>query len=96
MLALQKLDAIVGITNGPAVCIDLVNGDYGNGFSYFSPAAMAGYPHITVPMGLVHHLPVGLSFFAGAYKELQPIQIAYAFEQASKARVAPTFREGII
>jgi amidase len=63
----NKLDAIIGPTNGPAVCIDLVNGDYDNGFGFSSPAAMAGYPHITVPMGLLHGLPIGLSFFSTAY-----------------------------
>jgi amidase len=52
---------------------------------------MAGYPHITVPMGTVYELPVGLSFIAGAYKEDELFRIAYAFEQASKKRAAPKF-----
>ena len=52
---------------------------------------MAGYPHITVPMGTVHDLPAGFSFIAGAYKEAELITIAYAFEQATKKRVAPKF-----
>jgi amidase len=88
----NKLDAIIGPTNGPAVCIDLVNGDYDNGFSFSGPAAMAGYPHITVPMGKLHELPVGLSFFSTAYKEGDIIKLAYAYEQASKKRIAPTFK----
>lgn len=88
----NKLDAIIGTTNGPAVCIDLVNGDYDNGFSFSGPAAMAGYPHITVPMGKVHELPVGLSFFSTAYKEGDIIKLAYAYEQASKKRIAPVFK----
>ena len=74
----NKLDAIIGPTNGPAICIDLVNGDYDNGFSFSGPAAKAGYPHITVPMGKVHELPVGLSFFSTAYKEADIITLAYA------------------
>src|SRR3569833_4435308 len=49
----NKLDAIVAPTNGPAVCIDLVNGDYDNGFGFSGPAAMAGYTHVTVPMGFI-------------------------------------------
>jgi amidase len=92
MLAKYKLDAIIGTTNGPAVCIDLVNGDYDNGFGFSGPAAMAGYPHITVPMGLAHGLPVGLSFFSTAYKEGDIIKLGYAYEQASKKRVAPLFK----
>ncbi|WPV00442.1 amidase [Mucilaginibacter sp. cycad4] len=92
ILAKYKLDAIIGTTNGPAVCIDLVNGDYDNGFGFSGPAAMAGYPHITVPMGLAHGLPVGLSFFSTAYKEGDIIKLGYAYEQTSKKRVAPLFK----
>lgn len=92
ILAKYKLDAIIGTTNGPAICIDLVNGDYDNGFGFSGPAAMAGYPHITVPMGLAHGLPVGLSFFSTAYKEGDIIKLGFAYEQASKKRVAPLFK----
>ncbi|PWK77637.1 amidase [Mucilaginibacter oryzae] len=92
MLAKYKLDAIIGTTNGPAVCIDLVNGDYDNGFGFSGPAAMAGYPHITVPMGLAHGLPVGLSFFSTAYREGELIKMGYAYEQASNKRVAPLYK----
>ncbi|MDQ6815537.1 MAG: amidase [Bacteroidota bacterium] len=87
----NKLDAICGITNGPSGCIDIINGDYSTGYSFSSPAAMAGYPHITVPMGFVHELPIGLSIFGTAYSEGQLLTIAYAFEQATKARQAPTY-----
>jgi len=87
----HKLDAIVSVTNGLACCIDLINGDYDTGFSTSSPAAMAGYPHITVPMGAIHQLPIGLSFFGTAYAEPQLITMAYAYEQASKKRIAPAF-----
>lgn len=87
----NKLDAICAPTNGPAVCIDLVNGDYDNGFSFSGPAAMAGYPHITVPMGFIHGLPVGLSFISTAYDEAGIIKLGYAYEQASKKRTPPKF-----
>ncbi|MGK2860859.1 MAG: amidase, partial [Chitinophagaceae bacterium] len=95
MMREQKLDAIAGTSIGPANCTDLVNGDYGTGFYFCPPAAMAGYPHITVPMGSVHELPVGLSFIAGAYKEAELLTIAYAYEQASKKRAAPKFLKTI-
>jgi amidase len=87
----QRLDAISATTNGVACCIDLIDGDYDTGFSFSSPAAMAGYPHITVPMGTVQGLPVGFSFIAGAYQEPQLLGIAYCFEQATMKRVAPAF-----
>jgi amidase len=92
MLAKYKLDAIIGTTNGPAECIDLVNGDYDNGFGFSGPAAMAGYPHITIPMGMAHGLPIGLSFFSTAYKEGDIIKLGYAYEQASKKRATPLFK----
>jgi amidase len=91
LLKQHQLDAIVSVTNGVACCIDQINGDYDTGFSTSSPAAMAGYPHITVPMGLVHGLPVGLSFFGTAYTEPVLISMAYAYEQVSKKRVPPAF-----
>lgn len=87
----QRLDAIAGTSIGPANCIDLVNGDYGTGFYFCPPAAMAGYPHLTVPMGRLFELPVGLSFIAGAYREMELLAIGYAYEQASKHRSAPRF-----
>ncbi len=90
-LAAGRLDAIVAPTNGPAWTIDLVTGDHFGG-GYSSPSAVAGYPHITVPAGFVHGLPVGLSFFAGAWSEQRLIRLAYAFEQATRARRAPAFR----
>ncbi|MBU0697038.1 MAG: amidase, partial [Bacteroidetes bacterium] len=87
----NNFDAIIGISNGPAACIDNINGDYGTGFSFSGPAATAGYPHITLPMGMIHELPIGISFIGDAYQEEKLIQMAYAFEQASKARKAPKF-----
>ena len=87
----HNLDAIAATSIGPANLTDLVNGDYSTGFYFCPPAAMAGYPHITVPMGEVRELPVGLSFVAGAYKDAELLGIAYAFEQASKKRKSPGF-----
>ncbi len=87
----NDLDTICGISNGPAACIDNINGDYSTGFSFSGPAATAGYPHITLPMGMVHGLPIGISFIAGAYQEAEIINIAYAFEQATPKREAPKF-----
>ncbi len=90
-IAKYKLDAIVAPTQGPAWLIDLVNGDAGGGGSFTAPAAVAGYPHITVPMGLVRGLPVGLSFVGGAWTEPTLLKLAYAFEQTAPARRRPTF-----
>lgn len=91
----NSLDAIVGTSYGPAHCIDWVNGDDDPGFYFCPPAAMAGYPHITVPMGDIHGLPVGLSFIASAYEEGKIIGLAYAYEQASKQRKVPHFKRSI-
>jgi len=87
----NKLDSICGVTSGLSWCIDLINGDYDTGFSFSSPAALAGYPHITVPMGMIHNLPIGLSFVGGAYSEPQLFSLAYAYEQATKKRAIPAF-----
>ena len=87
----NRLDAIVGTSNGIPSLIDLFNGDSGGGFYFASPAAMAGFPHITVPMGRIFELPLGLSFFAGAYQEPLVLSLGYAFEQATKHRTAPKF-----
>jgi amidase len=96
LLKNNNLDAIAAPTNGFACCIDLVNGDYDNGFGFSSPAAMAGYPHITVPMGAHNQLPIGLSFISSAYKEGDLIKLAYAYEQASKKRKAPKFKVDLL
>lgn len=91
MMQQHQLDAICSTSIGLANCTDLVNGDYDTGFYFAPPAAMAGYPHITVPMGKVHELSIGLSFIAGAYQEGKLIEMAYSFEQASKKRTPPKF-----
>ena len=85
----NQLTALVGVTTGPAWCIDWVNGDYSTGVDFSSPAAMAGYPHLTVPMGQVRGLPVGLSFVGPAYHEGQLLALGYAYEQATHKREAP-------
>jgi amidase len=87
----NKLHAIAGPSYGPSWCIDWVNGDYGTGYGFSSPAAIAGYPHITVPMGYVSNLPIGLSFFGKEYDETTLISIAFAYEQISKNRKTPQF-----
>jgi amidase len=94
-IAKHKLDAIVAPTQGPAWLIDLVNGDAGGGGSFTAPAAVAGYPHVTVPMGQVRGLPVGLSFVGRAWSEATLLKLAYAFEQAAPARRKPTFEETV-
>ncbi len=90
-LAGHRLDAVVSVTAGPSWPIDLANGDRSTGGSS-TYAAVAGYPSITVPMGHVHGLPVGLMFAGRAWSEGRLIGLAFGFEQATKARKAPTFR----
>jgi len=89
-LAKDHLDALLAPTSGPAWLTDLVDGDHGGGGSS-SPAAVAGYPDITVPAGFVHCLPVGMSFFGAKWSEPTLIAIAYAYEQATHARRPPKF-----
>lgn len=88
----NRLDALSGITMGPSCSIDLWYGDrWGNVF-LTTPAAVSGYPHITVPAGQVYDLPVGISFYGSAYSEPTLIGIAYSFEQAARSRVKPAFK----
>ncbi len=90
----HRLDALVAPTGGVAWLTDFINGDhYGGSFS--SPAAVAGYPHITVPAGQVHGLPVGLSFVGAAYSEAALIRMAYSYEQATLHRRAPQFKASV-
>jgi amidase len=84
------LDAIVAPTGGPAWLTDLVNGDHVAGGSS-NAAAVAGYPNINVTAGFISSLPVGISFFGRAWSEATLIRLAFAFEQATKARQAPRF-----
>jgi amidase len=85
-----NLEAIVAPSGGPACLTDWVRGDHHAGGSS-SPAAVAGYPSTTVPAGHVFGLPVGISFFAGAYQEPTLIRLAFAFEQATRMRHPPQF-----
>ena len=86
----HRLDALISVSAGPARPIDLVSGDAGGGGSS-GLAAIAGYPHVTVPMGFVHGLPVGLSFFGRAWSESVLLRLAYAYEQATRLRRMPSF-----
>ncbi|MGK7370505.1 MAG: amidase, partial [Candidatus Halalkalibacterium sp. M3_1C_030] len=88
----NNLDAIVSPTGGPAWKTDLINGDNFS-VSSSSPAARAGYPNITVPMGNIDGLPIGVSFFGRAWSEPDLIEIAYAFEQITRARIVPSFKD---
>lgn len=86
----HKLDALIAPTNNPACVTDLLNGDRSPGSDSSLPA-VAGYPHITVPMGFVFGLPVGISFFGRAWSEPALIKFAYAYEQATQMRKSPKF-----
>lgn len=87
----EKLDALCGPATGPAWCNDLVNGDFWTGYGGYGPAAVSGFPSVTVPMGAVDELPIGISFLGKAFGEAELIRIAFAYEQASKNRKAPRF-----
>lgn len=87
----RNLDALVMPTNSPAWCIDLVNGDHILDAGSSQIAALAGYPAINVPAGFAFELPVGISFIGRAFSEGTLIRLAYAFEQATKARRVPEF-----
>ena len=89
-LAKHRLAAIVAPTGGPAWPTDLLNGDHFTGGSS-TPAAVAGYPNVTVPAGYIHGLPVGVSFMGARWADASLIGLAYAFEQATKVRVPPRF-----
>ena len=89
----HNLDAIVAPTRGLAWKTDHILGDSLGGGSSAGPAAIAGYPDITVPMGFESGLPTGVSFFGRAWSEPTLLRIAYAYEQAANHRAAPTFAE---
>jgi amidase len=91
----HQLDALIAPTNGPAWTIDWINGDHFGGGSS-EPAAISGYPGITVPAGFVAGLPVGITFFGRAWSEPTLIKLAYAYEQATKHRKAPGFLSSIV
>ncbi|MBU6417464.1 MAG: amidase [Xanthomonadaceae bacterium] len=89
-MSADHLDALLAPAQGPAWRIDLVNGDPDSPSAY-GPAAVAGYPSITVPAGFVHGLPIGMLFFGRKWSEPTLIGIAYAYEQATRARRDPGF-----
>ncbi len=90
LLAKYKLDAIVTLTSGPACLIDHIDGDTDTG-GCTTPAAVAGYPHITVPAGFYRGLPIGLSFFSTAWSEPTLFKLAYGWEQQMNPRRKPGF-----
>jgi amidase len=94
VIAEHRLDALVTLTSGPAWLIDEVNGDSDTG-GCSSPAAIAGYPHITVPAGLHRGLPVGLSFFGPASSEPALVRLASGFEHAASRPPFPAFRPSV-
>ena len=87
----NKLDAMCGITLGPVCSTDLLYGDRWGDVNFATPAAIAGYPHITLPCGFIYNLPVGLSFFGKAWSEPKLLGMAYAYEQLTRARKKPAF-----
>ncbi|MGQ3229364.1 MAG: amidase [Blastomonas fulva] len=93
LLKTHDVRFLIGPSNAPAWVSDLVNGDHSSGPSQSQLPAVAGYPHITVPMGYVAGLPVGLSIIGGQWQDHDVIKAGYAFEQASKARVAPSYSQ---
>ena len=95
MLAANTVVALVGITTSPAWPIDAVIGDQSPGGGAGGLAAVSGYPHLTVPMGAVRGLPVGLSFIGPAWSEARLLGLGYAYEQTSLARVTPTFAASV-
>ena len=86
----HRLDALIAPTGGPAWLIDPVNGDH-SGASFSSPAAVAGYPHLTVPAGFVRGLPVGISFVGPAWSEARLLALGNAYEKATRRRREPTY-----
>jgi len=94
LLREHGVDALIAPTTGPAWTTDVVNGDHYLG-SATTLAAVAGYPHLTVPMGHVFGLPVGLSFIGPAWSEARLLALGHAFEQRTRARIAPTFAPAI-
>lgn len=96
LMETHRLDAIFMLTGAPAWKIDLVNGDPGGGGSSSGPAALAGYPAITVPAGMVSGLPIGVTFTGRAFSEPRLIALAHAYEQATHARIRPAYPASVL
>jgi amidase len=94
MMADNRVDALVAPTASPAWVTDVVLGDHFVGGGASTLPAIAGYPHVTVPMGLVGGLPVGLSLIGGRWSEARLLAFAYAYEQQARARTPPTYAPG--
>lgn len=94
LLKTHGVDLLVGVTNGPAWVSDLAKGDSYDGPSVSQLPAIAGYPHLTVPMGAVEGLPIGVSFIGAKWRDADVLAAGYAYEQASGKRVTPTYRAG--
>jgi amidase len=94
LLSSQQLDLLVAPTTATAWRTDVINGDHFPG-SFSSLPAVAGYPHLTVPMGEIDHLPVGISFIGPAWSEASLLAAGFAFEQRAKARIEPHFLPSI-
>ncbi len=92
LLKTHGVDLLVGVTNGPAWISDLAKGDSYSGPGTSQLPAVAGYPHLTVPMGAVEGLPIGISFIGTKWSDADVLAAGYAYEQASKKRVTPTYR----
>ena len=88
-MTVDHVDVLVAPTTGPAWTSDLINGDHFGGGGAGDLAAVAGYPHLTVPMGTIEGLPVGLSFIGPAWSEDRILSFGYAYEQTSRKYRAP-------
>ena len=95
LLKSHDVDLLVGVTNGPAWVSDLGKGDKFDSPGTSQLPAVAGYPHLTVPMGAVEGLPIGLSFIGTKWSDADVLAAGYAYEQASQKRVAPTYRASV-
>ena len=95
LLRENKVDLLLGVTNGPAWTTDLVNGDNFTGPGSSQLPAIAGYPHLTVPMGGVQGLPIGLSFIGTTWDDARVLAAGFAYEQASHKRLEPGFLHSV-
>ena len=96
ILSLHNADMLLQPSNGPAWLSTLGKGDDYSGPSASNWAAVAGYPHITVPMGYLNELPIGISFIGRKWHDHNVIKAGYAFEQLTKARQAPMYKDMVV